>query len=256
MPVLLDIHELKKEFILGSGLKVSALNGVSLEVGVGEIVGLVGESGSGKSTIANLVLGLIEADSGCIHFDGRPVAGWIRSDQRSYRREVQAVFQQPVLALDPLRTVGWSVAEPLKIHGLGRASERAGRVAELLTKVGLAPHLENRRPRELSGGQLQRVNIARALALEPRLLVCDEAVSSLDVSIQAQILNLLLEIRSTDGVALLFISHDLAVVRHLCDRVVVLLDGDIVESGSVESVVDRPQEAYTRRLLAAAEARE
>ena len=154
------------------------------------------------------------------------------------------------------RTIGWAVAEPLAIHRLGRAPIVRTHVVELLGKVGLGRELVDRRPSELSGGQLQRVNIARALALAPRLLVCDEAVSSLDVSVQAQILNLLLDIHERDGLSMLFISHDLAVVRHIADRVVVLLDGRVVEAGPVEDVVDRPREAYTQRLVAAAEARE
>jgi peptide/nickel transport system ATP-binding protein len=252
---LLAIDALVKRFRLPSGQTVTALDGVDLAVGDGEIVGLVGESGSGKSTLANVVLGLVEPDAGTVTFAGRSVSSWLADDQRGYRRQVQAVFQQPGLALDPLRTVGWAVAEPLGIHRLVRRAERQDHVAELLAKVGLGRELAERRPGELSGGQLQRVNIARALALQPRLLVCDEAVSSLDVSVQAQILNLLLDIHAREGLAMLFISHDLAVVRHIADRVVVVLDGQVVEAGPVEDVVDRPQEEYTQRLLAAAEAR-
>ena len=234
---------------------MKALDGVSLTMGSGEVVGLVGESGSGKSTLANVVLGLVTPDRGVVELEGRSLASWLKDDPRAYRRRVQAVFQQPALALDPLRTVGWAIAEPLVIHRLGTRSGRIDRVDELLGKVGLDAELAARRPAELSGGQLQRVNIARALALEPRLLVCDEAVSSLDVSIQAQILNLLLDLHRHDGLAILFISHDLAVVRHIADHVVVLCDGRLIEAGRVEQVVDHPQEEYTRRLVAAAEAR-
>jgi peptide/nickel transport system ATP-binding protein len=252
---LLAIDGLVKRFRLPSGRTVTALDRVDLAVGDGEIVGLVGESGSGKSTLANVVLGLVAPDAGTVTFAGRPLSSWLADDQRGYRRQVQAVFQQPALALDPLRTVGWAVAEPLGIHRLVGRAERPSHVAELLAKVGLGRELAERRPGELSGGQLQRVNIARALALQPRLLVCDEAVSSLDVSVQAQILNLLLDIHVREGLAMLFISHDLAVVRHIADRVVVVLDGRVVEAGPVEDVVDRPQQEYTQRLLAAAEAR-
>lgn len=250
---LLEIDGLVKRFGLPDGLVVKALDGVSLTVDPGEIVGLVGESGSGKSTLANVVLGLVEPDDGDVAYASRSLRTWLRDEPRAYRRNVQAVFQQPALALDPLRTIGWSIAEPLAIHGVGRRADRSERVGELLGQVGLELELAGRRPAQLSGGQLQRVNIARALALEPRLLVCDEAVSSLDVSVQAQILNLLLEIHQLKGVAMLFISHDLAVVRHVADRVVVLLDGRVVEAGTVAEVVDRPREAYTSRLVAAAE---
>jgi peptide/nickel transport system ATP-binding protein len=252
---LLTIEGLVKRFRSPSGQTVTALDGVDLTVGNGEVVGLVGESGSGKSTLANVVLGLVEPDAGGVTFSDRPLPSWLNDDPRSYRRQVQAVFQQPALALDPLRTVGWAIAEPLGIHRLVRRADRPRHVAELLATVGLGRELAERRPGELSGGQLQRVNIARALALQPRLLVCDEAVSSLDVSVQAQILNLLLDIHVRDGLAMLFISHDLAVVRHIADRVVVVLDGRVVEAGPVEEVVDRPQQQYTQRLLAAAEAR-
>jgi peptide/nickel transport system ATP-binding protein len=252
---LLDVEGVVKRFALPGGRRVTALDDVSFSVDVGEVVGLVGESGSGKSTLANIVLGLVHVDDGTVTFDGRPIAAWLEHDRRAYRRQVQAVFQQPALALDPLRTVGWAVAEPLVVHRLGSRSERSDRVGELLEKVGLSRQLVDRRPAELSGGQLQRVNIARALALEPRLLVCDEAVSSLDVSVQAQILNLLLEINQRDHVAMLFISHDIAVVRHLAEHVVVLCDGRLVERGPTESVLDHPRQEYTRRLVAAADAR-
>jgi ABC-type glutathione transport system ATPase component len=252
---LVEIDRLGKRFRLPSGQAVTALADVSLSIGAGEIVGLVGESGSGKSTLANVVLGLVDADDGRVSFAGRALAAWLREEPRAYRRQVQAVFQQPALALDPLRTIGWSVIEPLTIHRLCRRAERSRRATELLAKVGLDDDLTVRRPAELSGGQLQRVNIARALALEPRLLVCDEAVSSLDVSVQAQILNLLLDIHLRDGLAMLFISHDIAVVRHIADQVVVLLDGRVVEAGPVDEVVDHPQQEYTQRLVAASEAR-
>ncbi len=250
MSALLELAGVDKAFH-GSGDTTHACRSVDLHVGEGEVVGLVGESGSGKSTLANIALGLLEPDRGEVRFDGRPLRDWLRREPRRFRSQVQAVFQQPLLALDGRRRIGWSVAEPLRIHGVGDRAERRARVAGLLERVGLDPAIADRWPRELSGGQLQRVNIARALALEPRLLVCDEPVSALDVSVQAQILNLFLDIQREAGTAMLFISHDLAVVRHLSDRLVVLYAGRVVEHGPTAAVCDRPQHPYTRALLAA-----
>lgn len=245
---LLSVRALCKTFWSEHSTTVAA-NHVDLEIRPGEIVGLVGESGSGKSTIANILLGLLEPDSGEIDFDGKPLVDWLRRDRKTYRAGVQAVFQQPLLALDRHRTVGWSVAEPLVIHGTASAAERSRRVLELLESVGLDPALAERRPAELSGGQLQRVNIARALAPEPRLLICDEAVSALDVSVQAQIIDLLLEVQEKLGVAMLFISHNMAVVRHISDSIVVMYHGDVVESGPTDQVCDAPQSDYARQLM-------
>ncbi|MFT4307292.1 MAG: ATP-binding cassette domain-containing protein [Microbacterium sp.] len=247
---LLEFEEVWKTF--GSGPHaIHAAKGVSLTVHDGEIVGLVGESGSGKSTIANLALGLVPADSGRIAFDDAPVSEWLRRDHRRFRRQVQAVFQQPLLALDSRRTIGWSVAEPLVIHGSGNAGSRRERVRELLESVGLAAELAERRPQQLSGGQLQRVNIARALALEPRLLVCDEAVSALDVSVRAQVLDLLLSLQERLGIAMLFISHDIAVVRHISDSMVVMYRGDIVEHGPTDQICDAPMSEHAKTLIRA-----
>jgi ABC-type glutathione transport system ATPase component len=250
MSALLELAGVDKSFH-GAGDTTHACRSVDLHVGEGEVVGLVGESGSGKSTLANVALGLLEPDHGEVRFDGRPLRDWLRREPRRFRSQVQAVFQQPLLALDGRRRIGWSVAEPLRIHGVGDRAERRARVAGLLERVGLEPAIVDRWPRELSGGQLQRVNIARALALEPRLLVCDEPVSALDVSVQAQILNLFLDIQREAGTAMLFISHDLAVVRHVSDRLVVLYAGRVVEHGPAAAVCDRPQHPYTRALLAA-----
>jgi ABC-type glutathione transport system ATPase component len=250
MSPLLELAGVDKAFH-GAGDTTHACRSVDLHVGEGEVVGLVGESGSGKSTLANIALGLLEPDRGEVRFDGRPLGDWLRREPRRFRSQIQAVFQQPLLALDGRRRVGWSVAEPLRIHARGDRAERRARVAALLDRVGLDPGIADRWPRELSGGQLQRVNIARALALEPRLLVCDEPVSALDVSVQAQILNLFLDIQRDAGTALLFISHDLAVVRHLSDRLVVLYAGRVVEHGPTAAVCQRPQHPYTRALLAA-----
>jgi ABC-type glutathione transport system ATPase component len=247
---LLTLSAVRKRFERAGGSTV-ACDGVDLTVRPGEIVGLVGESGSGKSTLAGIVLGLTRPDSGEVRFAGRAVADWLRRDARRYRAQVQAVFQQPLLALDSRHRVGWSVAEPLVIHKVGDRAARERRVEELLVLVGLDPALAERWPHQLSGGQLQRVNIARALALQPRLLVCDEAVSALDVSVQAQILDLFLDIQRRLGVALLFISHNLPVVRHISDRLAVMYKGSIVEQGGTDEVCAHPTHPHTEALLRA-----
>ncbi|WP_439593504.1 ABC transporter ATP-binding protein [Microbacterium sp.] len=245
---LLSLRDVHKVFGDGDTATVAA-NGVDLDIHPGEIVGLVGESGSGKSTIANIVLGLVRPDAGTVTFDGVRLSDHLARNERAFRRQVQAVFQQPLLALDQRRRIGWSIAEPLVIHRIGTAEERRSRVVELLRAVGLSPDLADRLPRELSGGQLQRVNIARALTLEPRLLVCDEAVSALDVSVQAQVLDLFLEMQDRLGIAMLFISHNMAVVRHISDSVVVMYHGDVVESGPTDQVCDAPASPYARQLI-------
>jgi ABC-type glutathione transport system ATPase component len=245
---LLSLRGVEKVFGEGETATVAA-NGVDLDIRAGEVVGLVGESGSGKSTIANIVLGLVEADAGTVTFDGTALPELLAHDEKAYRRQVQAVFQQPLLALDQRRTIGWSVAEPLVIHRIGTPAERRDRVAELLQAVGLSPDLAGRLPRALSGGQLQRVNIARALTLEPRLLVCDEAVSALDVSVQAQVLDLFMEMQERLGLAMLFISHNMAVVRHISDSIVVMYHGDVVESGPTDQVCDSPVSPYAKQLI-------
>ena len=246
---LLRIDGVNKTF-RQRGQPITACRDVHLSVEPGQVVGLVGESGSGKSTLVNVVLGLLRPDSGSVTFEGRPLEGWL-SEGRPYRAAVQAVFQQPLLALDQRRTIGWSVAEPLVIHRVGDREHRHARVEELLELVGLEPGTARRMPRELSGGQLQRVNIARALALEPRLLVCDEPVSALDVSVQAQILNLLLEIQERTSMAMLFVAHDLAVVRHVSDRIAVMYAGRIVEQGPPDELTAAPLHPYTRALVTA-----
>ncbi len=195
------------------------------------------------------MLGTVRPDSGRIRFRGRDLTDWLSKDARTYRRHVQGVFQQPLLSLDSRWRIGASIAEPLAIQRIGDKETRRIRVAELMRQVGLDAALAERRPHELSGGQLQRVNIARALALEPDLLVCDEPVSSLDVSIQAQVLDLLADLREHRALSLLFISHDLGVVRHMCERVVVMSRGEIVEAGETESVVGAPRDPYTRLLV-------
>jgi peptide/nickel transport system ATP-binding protein len=230
---------------------VQAVRAVDLAIARGEAVGVVGESGSGKSTLGRLLIGLVPASEGRIAFDGEPLAGASRATWRRLRRRMQIVFQDPVGSLDPRRRVGAQIADGLVIHGLVPASGRGDRVAALLRQVGLEPAHAKRFPHEFSGGQRQRIGIARALAAEPDFLVADEPVSALDVSIQAQILALLDDLRLRLGLTLLLISHDLHVVRHLCDRVVVMYLGRVMEEGPVKAVFDAPAHPYTRALLSA-----
>jgi peptide/nickel transport system ATP-binding protein/oligopeptide transport system ATP-binding protein len=229
---------------------VRAVDGVSLEIGPHETVAVVGESGCGKSTMGNAVLGLAPITAGKIIFEGRDLAGLSPGDRKAVWREMQVVFQDPVSALNPRRSIAQSIAEPLEIHGAERAGIRR-RVDELMALVGLNPDQRDRRPVALSGGQRQRVVIARALALNPKLVICDEPVSALDVSIQSQILNLLLRLQKELALSYLFISHDLSVVRHIADRVVVMYLGTVVEEGPATEVFARPVHPYTEALLSA-----
>ena len=227
---------------------VHAVSDVSLRLGRGEALGLVGESGSGKSTLGRLLLGLLPPSTGEIRFDG---AALPTTPGRALRRRMQLVFQDPYASLDPRRRVGAQIADGLAIHAIGSRAERPARVAALLEQVGLEPAHASRFPHEFSGGQRQRIGIARALAPGPDLLVADEPVSALDVSVQAQVLALLADLRARLGLALLFISHDLAVVRHLCDRVAVMYLGRVVEEGPAARLFAAPQHPYTRALLSA-----
>jgi peptide/nickel transport system ATP-binding protein len=233
------------------GRPVQAVRAVDLAIGRGEAVGVVGESGSGKSTLGRLLLGLIPASEGRIRFDGEPLDRGSRAAWRRLRRRMQIVFQDPFGSLDPRRRIGAQIADALVIHGLVSAAERSARVGALLRQVGLEPAHATRFPHEFSGGQRQRIGIARALAAEPDFLVADEPVSALDVSIQAQIIALLDDLRLRLGLTLLFISHDLHVVRHLCDRVVVMYLGRVMEEGPVRQVFEAPAHPYTRALLSA-----
>lgn len=249
---LLVVEDLRVEFpAKGRHQTLKAVDGVSFSIGAGETFGLIGESGSGKSTVARAVMGLVRLSGGTIRFDGVRLDRLRRADQRRMRARYQIIFQDPHEALDPRMDVWASIVEPLRLHGRRSAEALDERVLELLERVGLSVDHARRRPHELSGGQKQRVNIARALALDPDLLVCDEAVSALDVSIQADILNLLAGIQHELSLAELFISHDIGVVSHVADRVGVMYLGKLVEVGTVEDVVDRPLHPYTEALLAA-----
>jgi oligopeptide transport system ATP-binding protein len=256
-PTLLVVENLAVHFSLRRGIlrrdsgPVRAVDGVSFEIGAGETLGLVGESGSGKSTVARAILRLVPATSGRVLFMGRDILALPARPLRRLRRHVQVVFQDPAGSLNPRMRVGSIVGEPLEVHGLasGRALRRA--VGELLRRCGLPAEAIGRYPHELSGGQRQRVAIARALALHPALVVCDEPTSALDVSVQAQILNLLKDLQDELGLAYLFISHDIAVVSHACDRIAVLHAGRIVEHGPRDAILRRPQHEHTRALLSA-----
>jgi peptide/nickel transport system ATP-binding protein/oligopeptide transport system ATP-binding protein len=246
---LLEVERLVKHFPARGRGVVHAVDGVTLSVAAGETLGVVGESGSGKSTVARLILRLLEPTSGVIRVDGEDVSHASRRALRTIRRRVQIVFQDPYSSLDPRMTARAIVAEPLRIAG--RSREIGARVPEVLGLVGLGPEHESRFPHELSGGQRQRVGIARALVVEPELLVLDEPVSSLDGSIQAQILNLLVDLQARLGLAYLFIAHDLAVVRHLADRIAVMHLGHIVETGTAAQLFEAPAHPYTQALLSA-----
>ena len=254
---LLRVRGLKTRFPLRSGLfgrvrrRVHAVEQVSFDLRAGETLALVGESGCGKSTTGRSLLRLVEIDGGSIEFNGQDIARLPSDQVRSMRREIQMVFQDPYASLDPRLTVGFSVAEPLYVHGVARGSAAEDRVAELLQHVGLSPDAAHRYPHEFSGGQRQRVAIARALALKPKIIIADEAVSALDVSIRAQIVNLLLDLQSEFALSYLFISHDMAVVERVSHRVAVMFLGQIVEIGPRRAVFEDPQHPYTRKLLAA-----
>jgi peptide/nickel transport system ATP-binding protein len=250
---LLEVQEVSVDY-RGRGWRASpfrALRDVSLDLRRGETVGLVGESGSGKTTLGRAILGLVPVASGSIRFEGREIHGLGRRDRRRLAPEIQVVFQDPYSSLNPAMTVSDILTEPLEAQAVP-AAEARGRVSELLDRVGLPANSGRRYPREFSGGQRQRIAIARALALRPKLIVCDEPVSALDLSTQARVLDLLIGIQDDTGVAYLFVSHDLAVVRHVSHRVAVMYRGEIVEAGECDQVTARPEHAYTRRLLGAA----
>ena len=248
---LLVLDNLSKTYAASGGRTIRAVSDVSLRVEPGEVLGVVGESGCGKSTLGRTFLRLIEPSAGRILFEGRDITRLPRRAMKQVRRDMQVVFQDPFGSLNPRHSVVTIVAEPLKVHAVGTRAQRRERVAELLSLVGLPEDAAARYPHEFSGGQRQRIAIARALALEPKLVVADEAVSALDVSIQSQILNLVADLRRRLGLAIVFISHDLSVIRHVSNRIAVMYLGRIIEIGDCETIMETPRHPYTRALLAA-----
>ena len=257
MTGLLEVRNLKKYFPVRGGVlrrvvaQVRAVDDVSFSIGRGRTLGLVGESGCGKSTLGRAVLRLHKPTSGEVILDGRPVTGLNARELRERRREMQIVFQDPYASLNPRRTVLQTLREPLDLHAIGTRAERHRRVEELLEIVGLRAQVASRYPHEFSGGQRQRIGIARALALDPKLIVADEAVSALDVSVQAQVLNLISDLQRRLGISFLFISHDLAVIQHVSHDVSVMYLGKLVETGSADSIYADPKHPYTRALFSA-----
>jgi oligopeptide/dipeptide ABC transporter ATP-binding protein len=251
MSAIVELDGVTKEFRAKDGKMLRAVDGVSLAVRPGETLGIVGESGSGKSTLGRLILGLHEPSAGAVRFEGRDLSTVPAGRLRQLRRHMQPIFQDPYASLDPRFTVGDSIAEPLVIHRIGDRASRRRKVAELLEIVGLEPDAAQRYPHEFSGGQRQRIGIARAIALEPKLIVADEPVSALDVSIQSQILNLLIELKARLNLSYVFISHDLAVVEHISDRVAVMYLGRVVEMAETAELYRRAAHPYTEALISA-----
>jgi oligopeptide transport system ATP-binding protein len=254
---LVEVRDLQKYFPIHAGLlsrhvaDVKAVDGVSFDIAAGETLGLVGESGSGKTTIGRMLLHLLPATAGSIRYDGAEITTMRADDIRRLRRQIQIIFQDPYASLNPRMTIGEIIGEPLRIHGIATGKAAQERVQELLRLVGLRPYSANRYPHEFSGGQRQRIGIARALAVDPKFIVCDEPVSALDVSIQAQVINLLEDLQQQLGLTYLFIAHDLSVVRHISTRVAVMYVGKIVELSSRDDLYERPLHPYTQALLSA-----
>jgi len=255
---ILEVRNLVKHFPITKGFivqrqvgAVKAVDGVTFSIRRGETLGLVGESGCGKTTTGRVILRLMEPTSGEAIFEGRNIFKLSKEDLRKMRRDMQIIFQDPYSSLNPRMTVGDIIGEPLEIHNLARGKEKLRRVQELLEVVGLSPYHVNRYPHEFSGGQRQRIGIARALAVNPKLIICDEPVSALDVSIQAQVLNLLQELQKEFGLTYLFIAHDLSVVKHISDRIAVMYLGKIAEVAEADEMFENPQHPYTEALLSA-----
>jgi oligopeptide/dipeptide ABC transporter ATP-binding protein len=254
---VLEVRDLKKYFPIYGGIisrvvaQVQAVDGVSFAIRKGEVLGLVGESGCGKTTVGRLILRLIEPTAGQVLFEGRNIADFSSSKLRDIKRHMQIIFQDPYGSLNPRMKVGEIIGEPLLVHGVAKGRENADQVTFLLETVGLDRDHGDRYPHEFSGGQRQRIGIARALALKPKLIVCDEAVSALDVSIQAQVINLLEDLKEKFGLTYLFIAHDLSVIKHISDRVAVMYLGKIVETAKTEELYKNPAHPYTQALLSA-----
>jgi oligopeptide transport system ATP-binding protein len=246
--LILEATDIRKTFGKGDR-RVIAVDGISVKIPRGKTLGVLGESGSGKSTLGRCILRLIEPDAGTIKFDGKTVSGIPQSAFRPNRRNMQMIFQNPFSSLNPKMSVGEAVEDPMRIWGLGDKETRRRRVRELLDMVGINPDRSAAYPYEFSGGQQQRINIARALALDPKFIVCDEAVSALDVSIQTQIVNLLMDLQKQLGLTYLFISHNLGVVEYICDDVLIMQHGRLVEYGTTEAIFRNPRNEYTRNLI-------
>ena len=254
---LLDVQGLTTYFEITEGIiarpvaRVHAVESVTFGIRPGETLSLVGESGCGKTTTGRTIIGLEESTSGEIHFEGRPVAKLSSDERRKFRQQVQMIFQDPYSSLNPRLSIAETLAEPIRVHKLAKSTEIDQRIIDLLKKVNLPPEFGKRYPHEFSGGQRQRISIARALALDPKLIICDEAVSALDVTIKAQVINLLMDLQKELGVSYLFISHDLAIVERISHRVAVMYLGQIVEFGSRKDIFENPTHSYTKKLLSA-----
>lgn len=254
MQKLLEIKNLKKHFFLKEGIfssstTIKAVDCVSFDIKKGETIGLVGESGCGKTTLGRMILRLLAPTGGGIFYEGENILNYDKQRLRAYRKKAQIIFQDPFASLNPKMTIGQILEEPLIIHNAASAKERKKQAARLLDLVGLEPSFAGRYPHEFSGGQRQRINIARALSLNPEFIVADEPVSALDISIQAQIINLLREVQKKFALTYLFISHDLAVVKHITDKIMVMYQGKIVEEGPTENIFEKTQHPYTKLLI-------